>query len=54
MTGGQMIHRVTLTGASFRAPPRRFEAGTPPIAAAVGLGAASMTMSMRCSRGLKI
>jgi cysteine desulfurase/selenocysteine lyase len=40
MTGGQMIDRVTLTGASFRSPPRRFEAGTPPIAAAVGLGAA--------------
>lgn len=40
MTGGQMIDQVTLAGASFRAPPRRFEAGTPPIAAAVGLGAA--------------
>jgi len=40
MTGGQMIDRVTLTGSSFRPPPRRFEAGTPPIAAAVGLGAA--------------
>jgi len=40
MTGGQMIDRVTLTDSSFRPPPRRFEAGTPPIAAAVGLGAA--------------
>lgn len=40
MTGGQMIDQVTLTDANFRAPPRRFEAGTPPIAAAVGLGAA--------------
>jgi cysteine desulfurase/selenocysteine lyase len=40
MTGGQMITEVTLTGAAFRPPPRRFEAGTPPIAAAVGLGAA--------------
>jgi cysteine desulfurase/selenocysteine lyase len=40
MTGGQMIDDVTLTGASFRPPPRRFEAGTPPIAPAVGLGAA--------------
>lgn len=38
--GGQMIDRVSLTGTSFRSPPRRFEAGTPPIAAAVGLGAA--------------
>ena len=40
MTGGQMIEEVTLSGASFRPPPRRFEAGTPPITAAVGLGAA--------------
>jgi len=40
LTGGQMIDEVTLTSASFRRPPRRFEAGTPPIAAAIGLGAA--------------
>jgi cysteine desulfurase/selenocysteine lyase len=40
MTGGQMIGDVTLTDTAFRAPPRRFEAGTPPIAAAIGLGAA--------------
>jgi cysteine desulfurase / selenocysteine lyase len=40
MTGGQMIEEVTLTGATFRPPPRRFEAGTPPIAGAIGLGAA--------------
>jgi cysteine desulfurase/selenocysteine lyase len=40
MTGGQMIEEVTLEKATFRPPPRRFEAGTPPIAAAVGLGAA--------------
>ena len=38
--GGQMIREVTLEGASFRSPPRRFEAGTPPIAAAIGLGTA--------------
>ena len=35
-----MIVEVTPADASFRPPPRRFEAGTPPIAAAVGLGAA--------------
>lgn len=40
LTGGQMIEEVTLADARFRAPPRRFEAGTPPIAAAIGLGAA--------------
>jgi cysteine desulfurase / selenocysteine lyase len=38
MTGGQMIGAVTLTDTQFRPPPRRFEAGTPPIAAAIGLG----------------
>ena len=40
MTGGQIIEEVTPSRATFRPPPRRFEAGTPPIAAAVGLGAA--------------
>jgi cysteine desulfurase/selenocysteine lyase len=40
MTGGQMIDQVTLTETSFRPPPRRFEAGTPPIGPAIGLGAA--------------
>ena len=40
LTGGQMIDTVTLHNATFRPPPRRFEAGTPPIAAAIGLGAA--------------
>jgi len=40
MTGGQMIEEVTLTMATFRPPPRRFEAGTPPIGAAIGLGTA--------------
>jgi len=38
--GGDMIERVTLTNTTFQAPPLRFEAGTPPIAQAVGLGAA--------------
>ena len=40
MTGGQMIENVTPTHATFREPPRRFEAGTPPIGSAIGLGAA--------------
>jgi len=38
--GGSMIETVELTGSTFKAPPDRFEAGTPPIAQAVGLGAA--------------
>lgn len=40
LVGGQMIERVTSDTAAFRVPPRRFEAGTPPIGAAIGLGAA--------------
>jgi len=40
MVGGQMIRRVTPESAEFADPPRRFEAGTPPIEGAIGLGAA--------------
>lgn len=35
-----MIDQVTTTGSTFAEPPGRFEAGTPAIAQAVGLGAA--------------
>jgi cysteine desulfurase / selenocysteine lyase len=38
--GGEMIETVTMARATFAAPPARFEAGTPPIAEAIGLGAA--------------
>jgi len=38
--GGSMIETVEMTGTTYAAPPARFEAGTPPIAQAVGLGAA--------------
>lgn len=38
--GGEMIETVTMERSTFAAPPARFEAGTPPIAQAVGLGAA--------------
>ena len=38
--GGEMIEVVRMTGSTFAPPPHRFEAGTPPIAQAVGLGAA--------------
>jgi cysteine desulfurase / selenocysteine lyase len=38
--GGSMIETVTLAGSTYAPPPARFEAGTPPIAEAVGLGAA--------------
>ncbi|HEX5497335.1 MAG TPA: cysteine desulfurase, partial [Mycobacteriales bacterium] len=38
--GGEMIELVEMTGSTFAPPPHRFEAGTPPIAQAVGLAAA--------------
>ena len=38
--GGEMIRDVTLDNVTYNVPPHRFEAGTPPIAQAVGLGAA--------------
>ncbi len=39
-TGGDMIERVTLERTTYAAPPSRFEAGTPPIAEVIALGAA--------------
>lgn len=39
-TGGDMIERVTLERSTWALPPARFEAGTPPIAEAIGLAAA--------------
>ncbi len=38
--GGEMIETVTRDAVTYNAPPHRFEAGTPPIAQAVGLAAA--------------
>jgi cysteine desulfurase/selenocysteine lyase len=38
--GGEMIETVTRERVTYNAPPHRFEAGTPPIVEAVGLGAA--------------
>ena len=40
MGGGEMIRRVTLEGSQWNDLPHKFEAGTPAIAEAVGLGAA--------------
>ena len=61
--GGEMIETVEMTGTTFAAPPHRFEAGTPMIAEAVGLGAAidyltAIGMDERCrprarARGLR-
>ncbi len=38
--GGGMIREVLIDRSSYAPPPERFEAGTPPIAEVVGLGAA--------------
>ncbi len=40
MGGGEMIVDVTEDGVTYNDPPHRFEAGTPPIVQAIGLGAA--------------
>jgi cysteine desulfurase / selenocysteine lyase len=40
MGGGEMIRTVTLEETIYADPPHRFEAGTPPIAQVVGMGAA--------------
>ena len=40
MGGGSMIRRVELSGSTWADVPARFEAGTPAVADAVGLGAA--------------
>jgi cysteine desulfurase / selenocysteine lyase len=39
-TGGGMIERVTLEETTWAPSPHRFEAGTPPIAGAIGMAAA--------------
>jgi len=38
--GGEMIDTVSLETVTYNEPPHRFEAGTPPIVQAIGLGAA--------------
>ncbi len=41
LTGGSMISRVTLEGAEYLPPPQKFEAGTQPVAPAIGLAEAT-------------
>jgi cysteine desulfurase/selenocysteine lyase len=42
--GGEMINEVRCEGITYNEPPHRFEAGTPPIVEAIGLGAAVLFM----------
>lgn len=44
MGGGSMIGSVSFEEITWAPPPRRFEAGTPPIGPAIGLGAACRWM----------
>ena len=41
--GGEMIETVTRESVTYNKPPHRFEAGTPPIAQAVGSAPRSIT-----------
>ena len=43
--GGEMIATVTMKGSTYAEPPHKFEAGTPPVAEAVGLAAAVRYLS---------
>ena len=45
--GGEMIRDVTREGVTYNDPPHRYEAGTPPIVEAIGLGAAIDYISKR-------
>jgi cysteine desulfurase / selenocysteine lyase len=47
--GGEMILEVRRDGITYNDPPHRFEAGTPPIVEAIGLGAA-LTFMMALGR----
>ncbi|WP_394755810.1 SufS family cysteine desulfurase [Rhodoferax sp.] len=49
--GGDMIHTVTFEKTTYAPLPNKFEAGTPPIAAAIGLGAA---VDYLCSIGMPV
>ena len=49
MGGGEMIELVTTDTVTYAPPPHRFEAGTPPIVQAIGLGAA-LDFMMRVGR----
>ena len=45
--GGEMIDTVTMENVTYNDPPHRFEAGTPPILEAIGLGAALTWMEAK-------
>ena len=50
--GGDMIEEVSLTHSTWNDVPWKFEAGTPPIVQAIGLGEASCFMQEQLEKGL--
>jgi cysteine desulfurase/selenocysteine lyase len=50
MGGGEMIVDVTEEGVTYNDPPHRFEAGTPPIVQAIGLGAVAQLYGRKLGR----
>ena len=49
--GGEMINRVTFARTEYARAPHRFEAGTPAIGAAIGMGAAPLSQRPRLAGG---
>jgi cysteine desulfurase / selenocysteine lyase len=52
--GGEMILEVTEAGVTYNHPPHRFEAGTPAIVEAIGLGAALDYMGTISARSIEV
>jgi cysteine desulfurase/selenocysteine lyase len=50
--GGEMIRQVTIERTTYASPPHRFEAGTPPIGACLGMGAAAAWLARQDWRDL--
>lgn len=46
LAGGEMIDQVRLEESTWAEPPHKFEAGTPPIAEVIGMGAAADYLSL--------
>lgn len=53
LTGGEMIKRVSFEATEFGSLPNRLEAGTPPIAEVIGLGAAITFYKLSLHRRFK-
>jgi cysteine desulfurase/selenocysteine lyase len=53
MGGGEMIFDVTEDIVTYNEPPHRFEAGTPPIVQAIGLGYALDYMERSAASALR-